>query len=85
MDALLEKLWNYVAQDKPLTLQVRLFRLMCLATAIICLFVVLPINLFEFGIPIIVNLAVIASGLFESFAIPSPAGEKIMSSCSNSF
>jgi len=67
MDFLFEKLWNYVAKDQSLTLQVRLFRLLCLATAIVCLFLVLPVNLAEPEIPMFINLAVIFLGLFSLF------------------
>lgn len=64
MDLLLEKLWNYVAKDASLNLRVRLFRLMCLITGIVCLFFVLPVNLFELCLPLAVNVAVVGVGLF---------------------
>ena len=67
MDLLLEKLWNHVARDKSLTLQERLFRLMTLTAAIICLFIVLPVNLMEPDLPVAVNIADIILGLFSLF------------------
>src|SRR5579863_1156716 len=67
MDLLLEKLLNYAAKDPSLTLQIRLFRLMCLTAAIVCLLVVLPINLLESDLPVVVNLADIFLGLFSLF------------------
>jgi len=35
MDRFLEKLWNYVAQDKSPTMREQLFRLMCLVIALV--------------------------------------------------
>jgi PAS domain S-box-containing protein len=67
MDLLLEKLWNYVAQDRTLTLQVRLFRLITLATCILCLCVILPVNMIEVSLPLVVNLACIGLGVFALF------------------
>ena len=67
MDLLLEKLWNYVARDTSLNLRVRLFRLMCLITGIVCLFFVLPVNLFEPCLPLAVNIAVVSVGLFGAY------------------
>ncbi len=67
MDLLLEKLWHYVAKDTSLNLRIRLFRLMCLITSIVCLFVVLPVNLVEYTLPLAVNVLVIAVGLFGVF------------------
>ena len=67
MEVLLEKLWKFVAKDQSLTLQVRLFRLLCLTTGILCLFLVLPVNLFETELPLAINLAVIFLGLFCVF------------------
>ncbi|HEV2695278.1 MAG TPA: PAS domain S-box protein [Verrucomicrobiae bacterium] len=67
MDLLLEKLWKFVAKDTSLTLQLRLFRLLCLTTAMVCLFVVLPVNLIEPDLPLIVTVADILLGLFAMF------------------
>ncbi len=67
MDLLLEKLWDFVARDKSLTLQERLFRLMTLTAAIVCLFIVLPVNLMEPSLPLGVNIADIILGLFSLF------------------
>jgi PAS domain S-box-containing protein len=67
MDRILEKFCNFAAQDPSLTLQVRLFRLMCLVTSGLCLLLVLPINLMQTGIPLAVNLADILLGLFALY------------------
>lgn len=67
MDFLLEKLWKHVAKNTSLNLRVRLFRLMCLITGIVCLFIVLPVNLLEVWLPLAVNIAVIAVGLFGAW------------------
>ena len=67
MDSLLEKLWGFVARDKSLTLQVRLFRLMCLTAAIVCLCVVLPSDLFMPHLPMAANLCDISLGIFAVF------------------
>ncbi|MEY4916251.1 MAG: hypothetical protein RL616_164 [Verrucomicrobiota bacterium] len=64
MDLQLEQFWNFVAKDQTLALQLRLFRLMCLTLAVVCLFVVLPVNLFETSLPLAVNLSDITLGLF---------------------
>lgn len=66
MDGLLEKLWNFVARDAPLTFQVRIFRLFCLATSILCLGVVMPVNLLQ-NLPLVINLANVVLGLFALF------------------
>lgn len=63
MDRLLEKLWNFVARSPSLTLQIRLFRLICLTVGILCLTVILPVNLFQ-NLPAIVNVADVVLGLF---------------------
>ena len=79
MDFLLEKLWNYVARDKSLTFQVRLFRLMCLTTTMLCLLVICPINLFLPNIPFVVNVANIFLGLFALFCyVQSQRGRNLM-------
>ncbi len=67
MDLLLEKLWHYVARDKPLTLQVRLFRLLCLVASMVCLFVICPTSLLEPDLPALVNVANIFLGLFSLY------------------
>ena len=67
MDHLLEKLWGYIASDKSPALQLRLFRLMTIVSAMICLLLVLPVNLAQIGIPMTVNLADIGLGLFSLF------------------
>jgi len=67
MDLLLEKLWNYVARDKSLTLRQRLFRLTCMVEAILCLGIILPINVLLPDVPFLVNLATLFLGLFGLF------------------
>lgn len=67
MEKLLDNLWELVARDKSLTLQLRLFRLLCLTAAIVSLLIVLPVNLFQPAIPMVVNLADIAVGLLAIF------------------
>ena len=67
MDLLLKKLWLYVERDKSLTFQVRLFRLVCLSTSIICLFVVMPANLLLPATPLPVNIANNLLGCFGLF------------------
>jgi hypothetical protein len=67
MDFLLEKLLHYVARDPSLTFQVRLFRLMCMVTSMLCLFVISPANLVLPSIPLAVNIANIGLGCFALF------------------
>ena len=63
MDQLLERLWRYLARDEPLTLQIRLFRLICLTVGVLCLGVVLPANCLQ-NLPLLVNVSDILLGLF---------------------
>jgi PAS domain S-box-containing protein len=51
------------AKEEELSLQIRLFRLICAATGLLCLVVVLPINALQ-NLPIAVNIAVVVLGLF---------------------
>jgi len=67
MDKLLEKLWNFVAQDSSLSYRVRLFRLMSLILAIVCLFVILPVNLIFLNLLMAVNVGVVLLGAFGIF------------------
>ena len=67
MDRILEKISNYVAQDRSVALQVRLFRLICLVTTSLCLLLVLPVNLLQASIPLVINLADILLGLFALY------------------
>ena len=66
MDRLLERLWKLVARAPVLTLQVRLFRLICLTVGTLCLAVVLPVNLLQ-HLPVQVNVADVVLGLFALF------------------
>ncbi len=63
MDRGLVKIWNFVAQDRSLTLQRRIFRLICLVTAMLCLLVALPTNLLQPDMPMVANLCVLVIGL----------------------
>jgi two-component system, cell cycle sensor histidine kinase and response regulator CckA len=66
MDRWLNKLWDFVAQGQPLALEVRLYRLVCLTVAIVCILIILPINIFQ-DLPQFVNIADILLGLFALF------------------
>ncbi len=67
MDKLLEQLWDFVAQDSSLSYRVRLFRLMSLILAIVCLFFVLPVNLIFLNDLMVVNVGVVLLGAFGTF------------------
>jgi len=62
MDSQLEKLWNYVTRDQGASMEVRLFRLVCLTVALLCLVLILPTNLLQ-DLPIAVNMTILAYGL----------------------
>lgn len=62
----LKKIWHQIANDESLALQVRLHRLMCLSTGILCLAVILPANLFQ-NLPHFVNIADVILGLFALY------------------
>ena len=62
MDRLLEKLWNYVARDQNLSMQRRLYRMICLITALLCFLVILPLNYLQ-NLPPLINLGIILFGL----------------------
>jgi PAS domain S-box-containing protein len=66
MDRLLEKLWAYVAKDEPQTVQIRLFRLFCLATGILCLAIVMPANAFQ-ALPREIQIGNVLLGLIALF------------------
>lgn len=66
MDKLLEKIWAYVARDQEVTMRERLYRLICLLVAIICIFIILPINTLQ-RLPIVVNIADVSLGLFSLY------------------
>ena len=64
MDKLLEKIWDFVAKDRSLTLPSRLFRLLCLSAAVVSLIFALPANLLEPGMPLpVVVCTALAGGL----------------------
>ena len=67
MDKLLEKIWDFVAKDRSLTLQSRLFRLLCLATAVVALGLAVPSNLLEADLPMSVNVCTALVGFFGIF------------------
>lgn len=62
MDSQLEKLWNYVTRDQGASMEVRLFRLVCLSVAMLCLFLILPTNLLQ-GLPVVLNMTILVFGL----------------------
>jgi signal transduction histidine kinase/ActR/RegA family two-component response regulator len=64
MDRLLERLWDYLARGKSTTLNVRLYRLICVMSAMLTLAVVLPVNLLQSLHPL-VNVGDITLGLFS--------------------
>ena len=67
MDKLLEKIWDFVAKDRSLTLQSRLFRLLCLSAAVICLGLCLPTNLLEPDLPLSVDVCTGLAGILGIF------------------
>ena len=67
MDKLLEKIWDFVAKDRSLTLQSRLFRLLCISAAVICLGLCLPSNLLESDLPLSVDLCTVLAGILGLF------------------
>ena len=56
VDKLLEKIWDFVAKDRSLTLPSRLFRLLCLSAAVVSLIFALPANMLEPGMPGLSNV-----------------------------
>lgn len=66
MDRYLETLWGYLAHNEQVTLQIRLFRLICLTGAVLCLAVVLPVNLVQ-NLPVLVNVCDVLLGLFALY------------------
>jgi hypothetical protein len=64
MDRLLEKLWRYVAHGRSLTMRERLFILTCLVVVFVCFCVLLPSNFLEPDMPMAINVADVALGLF---------------------
>ena len=67
MDKLLEKIWDFVAKDRSLTLQSRMFRLLCLSAAVICLGLCLPSNLLEPELPLSVDVCTFLAGILGLF------------------
>jgi len=65
MEHPLGKIWGYVNQGKSLNMRDRLFRMMCLVVAFLCLFVVIPTNLFVPGMPVLINVLAGGYGLFS--------------------
>jgi PAS domain S-box-containing protein len=59
---------HYVERDDTLPLTIRLFRMICAATTVINLLVVLPLNAFQ-NLPIQVNVAVVVLGLFGLYCL----------------
>ena len=64
---MLEKIWDFVAKDRSLTLQSRLFRLLCLSAAVICLGLCLPTNLLEPDLPLSVDVCTGLAGILGIF------------------
>jgi two-component system, cell cycle sensor histidine kinase and response regulator CckA len=62
LDRLLEKLWKYVARDQNLSMQRRLYRMICLITALLCFLVILPLNYLQ-DLPPLINVGIIIFGL----------------------
>ena len=67
VDKLLEKIWDFVAKDRSLTLQSRMFRLLCLSAAVICLGLCLPSNLLEPELPLSVDVCTFLAGILGIF------------------
>ncbi|MCM0082917.1 ATP-binding protein [Geomonas sp. Red32] len=69
MDRLFQNLWDFVVKGQEIPLEVRLFRLVTLTAANLCLFVILPINII-LDLPVELNeiiavYSVITFGLYE--------------------
>jgi PAS domain S-box-containing protein len=62
LDRLLERLWNYVARDQTLSMQRRLYRMICLTTALLCFLVILPLNYLQ-DLPSMINVGIVLFGL----------------------
>jgi PAS domain S-box-containing protein len=62
LDRLLEKLWNIVARDQTLSMQRRLYRMICLITAMLSFLMILPLN-YLLDLPPGVNLGILVFGL----------------------
>ena len=67
MERLMDRIWEYVVHDKSQTMRERLFRLICLVVMFVCLCLILPSNLFEPDMPVLVNVLDIGFGLFALF------------------
>jgi two-component system, cell cycle sensor histidine kinase and response regulator CckA len=66
MHRLVDKLWGRITRDTTLTLQIRLYRLICLTVAIVSLAVVLPMNVVQ-HLPLLVNISDVVAGLFAYY------------------
>jgi PAS domain S-box-containing protein len=66
METLLQKIWVFALRDQAVSLEVRLFRLVCLTFSPICLFLVLPANLI-LGLSPFLNLVITIFGLLSLF------------------
>jgi PAS domain S-box-containing protein len=62
MDRLLDRLWLLVTGTEAVSLETRLFRLICLSCCVLSLVVVLPVNLFQ-NLPVLVNVLTAALGV----------------------
>ena len=63
-----ERLLQFIRRaeaDQAETLEIRLYRLYCLTTALLCLVVIFPINLFQ-NLPVAVNAGVVAMGFIAA-------------------
>src|SRR5689334_11467677 len=47
MDKPFERLWNYAIRGEELSMELRLYRLVTITTALLCGFVILPTNLLQ--------------------------------------
>ena len=62
MDKHLKGLWEYVAHNQDLSVEVRLFRLITLASSLLCICIVLPINIL-LDLPSSLNLVIALYGI----------------------
>jgi len=66
MDNLLNNLWDKVSIAQEPLMEMRLYRFLCLAATLLCIFVVVPVNSFQ-NISPYVNLAVLIFGMATYF------------------
>ena len=62
------RLLHFVVRDDVLPLNVRLFRLICATTGVLCLLVILPLNAVQ-SLPVLVNVTDTLLGLFGVFCL----------------